>query len=128
MKLFAKYNRINILATIFIFILAGIAFYFLLHYVVISQVDDSLIIKQKEIQTFAQKHNRLPERVMVNDQMISYTETSAPVLKRTFRTEILFDSLEKDTVPFRQVEFGINTNGQWYKIIVSKSIEGTNDL
>src|SRR5437868_13756567 len=111
MKLFTKYNRINILATIFIFILAGIAFYFLLHYVVIRQVDDSLIIKQKEIQTFAQKHNRLPERVMVNDQMISYEETNTPLTIRRFKTQVLFDSLEKDRVPFRQLEFGINTNG-----------------
>src|SRR5437588_12225877 len=106
MKLFAKYNRINILATVLVFLLAGIAFYFLVNYVVISQVDDGLIIKQKEIKAFAQKHNHLPERVMVNDQMINYTEIGGPLEKRTFQTLVLYDSLEKDTVPFRQLQFG----------------------
>ena len=42
MKLFTRYNRINLLSTVIIFLLASGAFYFLLRYVLIAQVDEDL--------------------------------------------------------------------------------------
>ena len=42
MKLFAKYNRINIVATIFVFVAGCAAFYFVLRYVLLRQLDGSL--------------------------------------------------------------------------------------
>ena len=42
MKLFTKYNRINITATIIIFLAGSVAFYFVLDYVLIRQLDASL--------------------------------------------------------------------------------------
>ena len=49
MKLFTKYNRINVLSTIIIFLLGCIAFSVLLRYVIINQIDEDLKIEKNEI-------------------------------------------------------------------------------
>jgi hypothetical protein len=48
MNLFTRYFRINLLATVIIFILASLAFYFLLWYGSIAQMDEDLNIEQRE--------------------------------------------------------------------------------
>ena len=60
MKLFSKYTRINLVATIITFLLASGAFYYLISYILTDQVDDDLKIEQREIQTYVKKHNALP--------------------------------------------------------------------
>jgi len=72
MNLFTRYFRINLLATIIIFILASLAFYFLLWYVSIAQMDEDLKIEQREIETYVQKYNHPPEPITVKDQNISF--------------------------------------------------------
>ena len=48
MRLLEKYNRINLIATIAIFLSSSIAFYYLIHYVLINQIDEDLKIEQNE--------------------------------------------------------------------------------
>ena len=68
MKLFTRYFRINLLATLLIFLLASIAFYFLLWWVMINQVDEDLKIEQREIETYVSKYHHPPEPITVKDQ------------------------------------------------------------
>jgi hypothetical protein len=72
MNLFTRYFRINLLATVIIFILASLAFYFLLWYVSIAQMDEDLKIEQREIETYVQKYDHPPEPITVKDQNISF--------------------------------------------------------
>jgi hypothetical protein len=46
-----------------IFLLASIAFYFLIWYVMIRQVDEDLKIEQREIETYVSKYQRPPEPI-----------------------------------------------------------------
>lgn len=128
MKLFTRYNRINLFATVVIFLLAGIAFYFLLRYVLTDQVDEDLKIEQREIQTYVNKYHRLPEIIAVKDQQINYTPVKKEKDSRTFRTIRLFDPMEKEKGVFRQLTFFVKTGDQWYEVTVSKSLEGTDDM
>lgn len=128
MKLLTKYNRINLVAIIMIFLLSGIAFYFSLNYIVLDQVDDDLRIEKKEVETFVKEHNHLPEAIPVRDQMIQFSEISQPIPKRRFQNLILFDSLEKEKSLFRQLIFSVKADGIWYKVSVSKSLEASSHL
>lgn len=127
MKLFTKYSRINVVATIVIFIVASVAFYFSLRYVLIQQINDDLKIEEKEITTYVREHNKLPESFSVNDQLIRYAPEpdSTP---RHFGRANLIDSKDEDAEAFRQLVFSIKANNQWYKVTVSKSLEGTENL
>lgn len=127
MKLFTKYSRINVVATIVIFLIASTAFYFTLRFVFINQIDEDLKIEEKEIETFVNEHGQLPESISVNDQLISYQPVSAAA-KRHFATTIIKDAKNGENENFRQLLFSINASGQWYAVTVSKSLEETDTL
>jgi len=126
MKLFTKYQRINLIATITIFLIASVSFYFVLHFILIDQIDDDLKIEQNEIETYTKEHNRLPETVDIKDQVIHYSASSKP-LKRYFETKPLNNVSGKEN-DFRFLYFSIYTGNTWYLVSVAKSLEDTDDL
>jgi signal transduction histidine kinase len=113
-------------ATLLIFLLASIAFYFLLWYVMIAQVDEDLKIEQREIQTYVAKYQRPPEPVTVKDQRITYEPTSLRERVRNFRTIKNIDAHEHDD--FRQIIFTLPVGDQWLEFRVSKSLEGMRNM
>jgi signal transduction histidine kinase len=126
MNLFTRYFRINLLATVLIFVLASIAFYFLLWFVSIGQVDEDLKIEQREIETYVTKYNRPPEPVSVKDQNISFEIST---IQKTYRNFSTIQSPHKDErEDFRQISFTLPVNNQWLLFKVSKSLEGTENL
>lgn len=128
MKLFTKYNRINLLATIVIFLLASVTFYVAIRYILIDQVDQDLSIEQHEIETYVKEHNVLPEPIPVKDQKITYATASEILKKRKFKTIAFVESDNKERNPYRTLQFGILANGKIYTVTVSKSLAGTDDL
>lgn len=130
MKLLTKYNRINLLSTLVIFLLACTAFSLLIRYVLINQVDEDLKIEQNEIISYVTKYNRLPEIVKVYDQEIDFEAISQPAPGNiaTFHSLSLYNMHEHEDELNRVLNFNINAGGQWYKATVSKSLEGTDDL
>jgi two-component system, OmpR family, sensor histidine kinase QseC len=126
MRLFTRYNRINLFATIIVFILSGTAFYFAIRYILINQVDDDLRIEQREIETYLHEHGTLPEPVPVKDQKISYTLVAVEPVRRVFKTIPALDTSDRD--PYRLLEFGIRAKDKNYLVSVEKSLEGTDDL
>jgi signal transduction histidine kinase len=126
MKLFTRYFRINLLATLLIFLLASIAFYFLLWYVMIRQVDEDLKIEQREIESYISKYRRPPEPVSVKDQRISYESTDLREKIHRFSTIQSPDIKERED--FRQISFTLPVGNQWFLFKVSKSLESTQDM
>ncbi len=124
MKLFTKYNRVNLFATIVIFLLSAIAFYFAIRFILIDQVDNDLEIEEREIETYVKEHNTLPEPIPVKDQKISYALSGQDFKKRRFTT----DHVEGEKDSFRILQFGIMVKEDMYIATVAKSLEGTDDL
>jgi signal transduction histidine kinase len=125
MKLFTRYFRTNLVATLIIFLLASTAFYFLLWFVMIRQVDEDLKIEQREIETYISKYNKLPEPISVKDQRISYEPSPATSPYRAFVT---IPSPNKEEDNFREIIFSVPVTGQWYLFKVSKSLESTEHM
>jgi signal transduction histidine kinase len=126
MNLFTRYFRINLLATIVIFVLASLAFYFLLWYVSLAQIDEDLKIEQREIETYVAKFNRPPEPLNVKDQNITHERSTIARPYRKFSTIRSPDIHESED--FRQISFTLPVNNQWLLFRVSKSLEGTENL
>ena len=127
MKLFSRYNRINLFFTLIIFIAASIAFYFLLRYVLVAEVDESLKIEKQEIEVYALKYNSLLEPIPVEDQQISYA-ASGQQEKVSFHTLSGYDAKDKESEPIRQINFSVRVKNQWYRVTVSKSLEETENI
>jgi signal transduction histidine kinase len=128
MKLFAKYNRINITATVFAFILGSIAFYFVLHYVLIRQLNETLRAEQQEITAFVEAHHQLPEIQNTKHQWITIEKTVTPLSRAKIKSIPYFNQKENETQYIRQLVFPLHMPGQDYLVKVNKSEAETEDL
>lgn len=130
MKLFARYNRVNIIALVFVFLAGCLAFYFVLQWVLINQLDESLRTEQTEINQYIKEHDSLPEIVEAYDQKISYKLVNGPYLKVKFRSQKLKEEKHKRHKEewIRMLKFGASVKGSNYEISVSKSQMEAEDL
>jgi signal transduction histidine kinase len=128
MKLLTKYSRIDLLSSVVIFLLASIAFYILLHFVLIDQVDEDLKIEEHEIEMYVEKFGRLPEAMPVKDQIIYYHPVDKHTKERTFSNITRDESYKNKKGSFRQLKFFIAVKEQWYQAFVEKSLEETEDI
>ena len=108
--------------------LASIAFYMLLRFILIDQVDNDLKIEEHEIEMYVKKFDRLPEAMPVKDQKIYYRTANEQTKKRTFSNIIVKDAYENEKERFRQLRFFIAVKEQWYQVFVEKSLEETEDI
>ncbi len=122
MKLSTRYNQINLVSSVAIFLLASVAFYTLLRYVLIRQVDDDLEIEQNEIVGYVSKYAQLPEEETVGDQQINFEEVKnniSPIPQRKFKTVW-------DGAGYRKLVFYVVVKGKPVKATVSKSLRASN--
>ena len=128
MKLFTKYNRVNITATIFTFVLGSIAFYFVLDYVLTRQLKETLRSEQFEIIHFVEEHQALPEIQNTRHQWITAERSKKILAKPQFKNSSFYNEKEKENESIKQLLFSINVTGENYLITVNKSEAETEDL
>lgn len=125
MKLYVKYNRINALTIVFIFIIASCSLYFMLQYILIHQLDDTLKTEETEIKQYRKEHNALPEITATRHQITTYSiaTDSFPAKYRSVKL-----NLHGNMETYRQVQFGIEAGDKYYLVTVSRPLEETEDL
>jgi len=128
MKLIAKYNRVNIPMTIAVLLISSIAYYFILHHVLLRQVDKDLRIEKQEIIHHIQINGSLPETSNYKDQQISFQPTNAASFKEKFSTQLVYNKNEDEEEPYRKIDFLVTQNGTNYIATVKKSEQETEDI
>ncbi len=127
MKLQSQYNKISIVSSIFVLLIAGAGYYFLLQYVLKDQLDETLRVEQEEIQDFIQTRHSLPPATTYKDQRIEFKKTDK-AFPQSFRTLTLYNTEEKESELSRQLVFPVDVNGEYYIASVTKSQEDTEQL
>ena len=111
MKLLTKYNRIYLTASIIVFLIIGIGYYFVISFALIEQLNHSLRDKLNEIKTYAQLNNTLLPPANTKNQIIFYTPTVNPPAKGKFSNVPEYVQEEKEIIQFRQLKSIITVNG-----------------
>ena len=127
MKLLAKYNRVNILATTIVFMIGGVCYYLILHLVLIKQLDKDLRVEEQEIIDYVKVHNSLPDSADYKDQQVAF-EQVGEAAKRKFGSFDILKEKDDEYITIRRLMFPVNISGVNYKISVSKSQQETEDL
>lgn len=122
MKLFTRYSRINILVIIAIFLVSATALFFSINYVMLQQVDESLRIEEGEVMTYTRQYGHVPQSMTVKDQLTHIVPAPGPVVRR-YTTTRFTEPGDVRPEDFRQLTFSLQTDGQWYRVTVSKSLE-----
>ncbi|MES2006081.1 MAG: ATP-binding protein [Bacteroidota bacterium] len=128
MKLFTRYNRVNITATIITFLVGSIGFYFVMDYVLTRQLDRGLRVEQQEIIDFVKEHNQLPEVQTTRHQWIDIVPAADPIPHPKPNTTEAFNKIENEREPIRQLVFTVNAGGKSYQVSVNQSKTETEDL
>jgi signal transduction histidine kinase len=119
MKLIAKYNRINIIATIVVLLAASVCYYFIVRFVLIHQLDNTLKVEESEILDYIKTNNKLPEATNYRDQNTNFSKADEPV-RRRFSNISLYNEQHHEYNPYRQLAFPVTINGMLYKTTVNK--------
>ena len=127
MKLITKYNRVNIIATIQVLLIGSTCYYFIIRFVLIKQLDNTLKVEEAEITAIVRTRNSLPEASRYRDQMTLFTEVDGP-RRRKFSNITLYDSAHHEFNPYRHLQFPLNVNGKYFLASVTKSETETEDL
>jgi signal transduction histidine kinase len=128
MKLIAKYNRVNIPITIGVLLISSVAYYFILHFVLLRQVDKDLRIEQQEIIHYIKTNGSLPETSNYKDQQIEFQPTNLTDFKKKFSTQSVYNKKEDEEEPYRRIDFLVTQNGINYIATVKKSEQETEDI
>jgi len=156
MRLFTKYSRVSILASVLALLVGSLGYFFAVRYVLQHQLDDTLKIEEEEILDHVARHNRLPKPANYRDQQIAFVPARGPVgrgfkraswgqLEAQIGNAITIDDggddpaaatpvigkrpRKRDTDdPCRLLIFPVKVGNQYYTAFVSKSEEEAEDL
>jgi signal transduction histidine kinase len=128
MKSFATYQRLNTYIAILIFLLGSIAFYGVLQYVLLRQLDDSLKAEKQEISDYVQKYHQLPVIQNTKNQWVIIDSNAHTFANQKFRTIKLYNTIEQEMQEVRQLSFALAINNQQYFVQVNKLQAETEDL
>ena len=128
MKLITKYNRVNIPITIAVLLVSSVVYYFILHFVLLHQVDKDLRIEKQEIIHHIDETGTLPEASNYKDQQIEFNPTTLTSINGKISGENIYDKRENENEPFRRIDFLVTQNGNNYIATVRKSEQETEDI
>lgn len=86
MRLFTKYSRVNILASVLALLIGSVGYFFAVRYVLLHQLDDSIRIEEDEILDNVAKNGQLPKPANYRDQQIAFIPVQEPVQRRFINT------------------------------------------
>jgi len=128
MKLLSKYNRIYLTASIIIFLIIGVGYYFVISFVLKEQLNRSLKDKLNEIKTYAQLNNTLLPPANTRHLKISYSPTNNSPVRGQFSNVPGYDSKEKEVIQCRQLKSIITVKGHNFDVVIQQPETETDEL
>lgn len=128
MRLFTKYNRVNVWVTAATFILGAAGFYFLLFYLLNKQLDDTLQSEQQEITEYVAAYGKLPSFQNTRQQWMTALPVTEMLAAPNIESYTRFNAKEGGKERIRRLVFTIKAGNVIYRVIVSRSQAETEDL
>jgi signal transduction histidine kinase len=125
LKLLEKYNRLNITATILIFIIGSCCFYFLLNYILVRELDEELRSEQQEIVAYVNLHQTLPEIIPTKNEYTFYEPVSSEQKTINLSGKNKYGGEQEE---FREIHFTVAAQGRIYLVKVAIPTETTEAL
>jgi signal transduction histidine kinase len=151
MKLFTQYNRITLWVLVGFFLLSSLVYYFLMRGLLFRELDQSLTKIEKRIEDYVRLHHAFPVADSLDDLHISYAEAGGASGEasggasgeaggagqasaaegsggadraRSFR--LISPTEGKNSDNIRELTFFLQMDHRWYKVTVSRNLEGIN--
>lgn len=127
MKLFTRYNQVNLATTIIMVLIAGLIYYQAISTILTNQVKKDLEVEEQEIFDYVKTNHSLPQVFDSKDQQIVFTEAKNNPVKRSF-IETRYHKKKHHYEPARGLVTSVAVNGVLYKVLITQSTLETEDL
>jgi signal transduction histidine kinase len=111
--------------TVALLLLSAIAYYFVINYLLIHELDEELDNYKQKIETYAGKTGILPEPGVMEDLKVRYELTAQNSSPVSYVVKDEYDSAEQAVESFRQLIYTQKAGDHWYKVVIGKPLEGT---
>lgn len=129
MKLLSNYYKIYLLLTVPLFILVAIGYYFLLVKIITSKADELLLEDKSYIISQLQGSEQLMDVIVdLSDDYALRRSMSKETVANQFSTLMIYDELEDEEEPYRQLFCTISLNEQTYELTIRKSMVEYNSI
>lgn len=128
MKLQNKINIRFILVTLIVFIVAGVVFYYSLGAVVQQNIGEMLDSRKANIILYLQ-HNEINNIIKQSpDHTIFIRQIAKTNDRQVISDTLAYDIDEKQSIPYRKMEFTTSVNNNYFEIIILQSLLESEDL
>ncbi|MCF0073632.1 HAMP domain-containing histidine kinase [Dyadobacter sp. CY261] len=123
MKLLEKASRIYLLASLLIYLAVGIAFFWIIKFMIYEEVESRLMVEKRDFEAYV----RTNDTWTTNSYFVENKIEVVPVFSK-FKNEVAFtDTLisnryEQTADPFRQLTFYTLIGGSPYRVAIRKSM------
>ncbi|MDB5124979.1 MAG: yedV [Mucilaginibacter sp.] len=143
MRLFAKYNRVNLITTVIVMLFTGIVYYQAISWILNNQKDNDLNVEEQEIFNYVKINHRLPQIFESNDQQITFTPAKPNSVNREYINTMYFKKWNDDNGHRQHSQQGkkegefeagrglissVTVGDKYYKILIVESKVETEDL
>ncbi len=126
MKLLTRSTLVLLIVTIVVFFLGGFVFYDQLNQIMDEEAIEALIARKEQVEEYIDSENELPEHVFFEDEIL-FDSTAANV-PQTISNLKVFVEAEDDSVPFKQIQFGVQLAEVHYRCTIRKSLFESDDI
>ena len=128
MKLLTRYTRVNLFVMVGVFLLSAAAYYGLVNYILIGEMDADLLGIQARIEQYASRYHTLPTGLPLDEEQLTYKAMEKALEKRRFTLIQGWSQRENKMHNFRQLVFPLRLNGRQYSVTIAKPLEGLHHL
>lgn len=121
MKLLRKTQRQFWLFALPVFLLAGLGMYLVLLYTVNDFSDEALGQTRVEIEHYVNTHAALPDFFQTSNHFVDSWPVSGDTQPGRCFDTLIFNPVEKESEPYRRLEFSLEINGQTQCVAISQS-------
>ncbi len=126
MKLITKNTLSYLFITLIVFSIGGFVFYSHLKTIMYEETTELLFQKKAQLVAYI-KENKKIQDPLSNDELISIKETSLPI-KEAIKDTMLYIEADKEILPYRQLIFNVELEGQNYRVCIGKPLFESEDL
>jgi signal transduction histidine kinase len=123
MKLFTRYNRVNLALTAILLVLSAAAYYLVINRILIHELDEELDDYKQKVESFANSSGNLPEKGVLEDLVVKYEPSQEPVAEH-YSTIKQYDPDEHKMEKFRQLVYTQRAGNNSYRVTIAKPLEG----
>ena len=129
MKLLSKTVLYSVIFSLLTFTAGGFIFYFNLRNQIIQEVDQSLDLEKNRIIQKLMFADTIPGFYTSFENQIEVVEVPASLRRAdTYSDLLIYDSIEKDSIPFRRLDSYLHLYTREYHIGISKSLINKSEL